>query len=201
MFSPKCSLIGLISKYLLLVCVTITGQSVCQAQVSDIPVETQADLSPSHRVYPVDKRPSLSRDVIVNPQNQRVLEGNTLPIPQSDLLNKRVEVHMSEAFKQTQVESVVRKFDALFSKDINEADSPSDRLLPGLPDSIVIGTSGLMEREGFWQAHLQKTDFELLAKKLSLNDINRFQFRKNRNHGNSLPIRKAGGSSSILILD
>lgn len=99
------------------------------------------------------------------------------------------------------MELIVQRFEQLFSKQLADAQIPPRHLFPGFLQNIVLGTSGLWEQEGFWQAHLQRADYELISSELSLNDINRFQFRKNRMNGDSMPKRPVAGGTSILITD
>lgn len=67
--------------------------------------------------------------------------------------------------------------------------------LKWMDNLLHLGVSAHFEVDKRWTAHLQKADFEWLIGQISLNDINRYQFRKNRENEETIPVKKPGGNT------
>jgi len=118
----------------------------------------------------------------------------------SGILTHRLVVECSSEFQDRKLEAMRRHFNQLFERDLAFANGPAEKIHSGFLNRVVLATSGLPGRKGFWEAHLQKSDFAMLADNLSLNDINRFQFRKNRKDGDLLPVVSAGETPASSII-
>jgi len=163
------------------------------AQVKDLPVESKSSIK--------EKEPALTsgRNLIqanLAPLNKTPLTKALFPASKSPVLNQRVRVEISPLFRDQKFNATVRKFDQLMEKEIESADQPSDIRNRKFIHTITLVTSTTFDQKSCWQAYLQRTDFEMMADRLSLNDINRFQFRKNRENGDNLPAKTASGPNS-----
>lgn len=170
------------------------------SQVRDIPVEKKADIMVKNSIYSTDGHHAL-KDASIHPGFRNTRDVSILPIPHCALLKQKLEVNVSKEFRNRKINIVVQKFEQLMSNQIADAANPSEKVFSGFSQHIALATSGFWEREGFWKAHLQRADYELISSELSLNDINRFQFRKNRKNGDSLPIQPVAGVGRIKITD
>ncbi len=127
------------------------------------------------------------------------LTDDRFPVRHNSILKQRLSVQMSNEFRDRKMDSVVHRFSVMLDDDMADSNSPSSLIHSEFLKNVAFGTSGWVERKGMWKAHLQRTDFELLADKLSLNDINRFLFRKNPKNENDPPVKTAGGEQILQI--
>lgn len=111
--------------------------------------------------------------------------------------DKRYSVIVNKIFMDEKREETIRKIDSLLQRKKKSGFSTDVSAL-GFAEKLQLGMSSLEKENRVWTTHLQKTDFEMIAGSLSLNDINRFQFRRNRRAGSIMPITKPSGSPLIL---
>lgn len=113
------------------------------------------------------------------------------------ILDKRYSVFVNETFRNEKIEQTIRKFESLLLRNKKSGIS-TDVSAIYFADKLQLGMSSLDKENRVWTTHLQRTDFEMIAGALSLNDINRFQFRRNRRAGSIIPIKKPSGVLSVL---
>ena len=170
------------------------------SQVRDNPLEKNAEIAYMEPFYSTVENEAL-KGYRVDLGSHMANHNGRITFAQSELLKRRIKVEVSNGFEDRTMNLIVRRFAELLSKQLKNAKSPTQRLFFRSVPHITLGTSGIAEREGFWQAHLQRADYELISSGLSLNDINRFQFRKNRKNGDTLPKRSVAEGGKISITD
>jgi hypothetical protein len=159
------------------------------AQVAQISIETKVEptrfdlgsLSPQTLEAPVLPR--------------RRYEGNTrsLMFPLIPHRHHRTLLSMNERFRDQLIDQACLDIQMRLPERREVHRWNSKPTIPGMKERMLIASHQEIGNRRTWSAHLQRADFEVLAAELSLSDINRYQFRRNRPHTEGVPVSKAGG--------
>jgi hypothetical protein len=119
------------------------------------------------------------------------LFGGLLSLKKNSILNQRYHLDMSPQYQERLRDLTSQKLSYLTRDPEDEsANISTQKQVNSIEKRLSFGMSSAYLQERVWTAHLQKADFEMIADQLSLNDINRYTFRKNRKaSGETIPVQ------------
>jgi hypothetical protein len=158
------------------------------AEVAEIAVETK--LEPS-RFDPQLMTPR-SVNAPILPLRFYAGETSTLNFPRIPLRHHRSMVSMHERYLDRLIHQTVLDIQMRIPADKKVHGWDGKTTIPGLGERILIASHQEIGKRRAWNAHLHRADFEVLATALSLSEINRYQFRRNRPHSEGIPVKRAG---------
>jgi hypothetical protein len=158
-----------------------------EAQVKDVEYEKQFR---SESRKPEQSKVPDSLDNARFSTSRNTSFNSVFALKTSSLITQKYRLEMSPGYLDRLKDLTSKKLSFL-TRDPSE--EPSMLLSSGelkyLENRLTFGMSSAYNSEKSWTAHLQKADFEMIANQLSLNDINRYTFRKNRQSGNTVPVQ------------
>lgn len=119
------------------------------------------------------------------------------PLWTAPLLERRFMVQVNNGFKEKLTLSVLDRFQSKAFEIHSSAQFQTIPSLEKIAERLQFTVSNIYETERAWKVHLRKADFEALADELSLSEINRYQFRKNRQVG-KIPVDRVPNSGEPL---